>query len=243
MRVLSLDQCADQYVLALTPRERIVGVSHRAGDQDAYLRQAAAGLPRSRASYEAVFAARPTVVVRYWGGDAQVVRALERRDVRVVTIDDASDFDGVRANLRRVSAALGEEAAGRRLEARLEADLAAARGAWGGRKALYLTPGGFTSGGGSMVDAILRAAGMTNAAEGPGYRPAPLESLVLSPPAAFVLGFFDMARYTAWDLARHPVLERVRRGRTAASLPGKYLGCPAWFQAEGARVLAGAARR
>jgi iron complex transport system substrate-binding protein len=84
---------------------------------------------------------------------------------------------------------------------------------------------------------------MRNAAEGPGYRPAPLERLVLAPPAAFVLGFFDMARYTAWDLARHPVLERVRRGRTAASLPSKYLGCPAWFQAEGARVLAEAARR
>lgn len=29
-RVMSLDSCADQYVLALAPREAIVGLSHRA---------------------------------------------------------------------------------------------------------------------------------------------------------------------------------------------------------------------
>ena len=242
-RVLSLDQCADQYVLALIPRQAIVGLSHRAGDADAYLRDAARGLPRRRPSYEAVLAARPDVVVRYWGGDAQLVRALQQRGVRVVSIEQASDFDGVRANIARVSAALDNPAGGQRLTARLDADLRAARGAWRGREALYLTPGGFTTGSESLIDALMRAAGLRNAATGPGFQPAPLERLVLSPPAAFVLGFFDMARYTRWDLGSHPVLQRLRRGRTAASLPGKYLHCPAWFVGEGARRLAEAAPR
>jgi iron complex transport system substrate-binding protein len=242
-RVLSLDQCADQYVLALTPRERIVGLSHRAGDADSYLRAHARGLPRRRVSEEAVFAAHPDVVVRYWGGDPRLVRALARRGARVVTIEEARDFDGVRANIARVSAALDNPEEGRRLAARLDADLQAAQGAWGGRRALYLTPGGFTTGPDSLIDALMRAAGMTNAATSAGFQAAPLERLVLAPPAAFVLGFFDMARYTRWDLARHPALERVRRGRTAASLPGKYLHCPAWFVGEGARILAGAAPR
>ena len=242
-RVLSLDQCADQYVLALTPRERIVGLSHRAGDADAYLRAEARDLPRRRASYEAVFAARPDVVVRYWGGDPQLVRALQRRGVRVVTIEQAIDFAGVHANIGRVARSLGNETGGARLASRMQADLRAANGAWRGREALYLTPGGFTSGRNSLIDALMRAAGLRNAAEGDGFQPAPLERLVLSPPSAFVLGFFDMARFTRWDLASHPVLNRLRRGRPSTSLPGKYLHCPAWFVGEGARRLAEAAPR
>ena len=240
-RVLSLDQCADQYVLALAPRESIVGLSHRADDGDSYMAAAAKGLPQRRASLEAAFAARPDVAVRYWGGDAKLVRALKARGVRVVTIEDAQDFDGVRANLTHVAEALDAETDGARLASRMDADLAAAKGAWRGRAALYLTPGGFTAGAGSLIDALMRAAGLTNAERRAGFAAAPLEQLVLTPPAAFVLGFFDMARFTRWDVAAHPVLERVRRGRTASSLSGKYLHCPAWFAAEGARRLADAA--
>ena len=240
-RVFSLDQCSDQYVLALVPRNGIVGLSHRSDDRDSYMAAAARGLPQRRGGYESVFAARPDVVVRYWGGDAKLVRALERRGVRVVTLDDAQDFDDVRANLARVSRALGRRAEGVRLQARMDAELARAAGAWRGHAALYLTPGGFTAGPGSLIDSVLRAAGLTNAVRSPGFMPAPLERLVLAPPDAFVLGFFDTARYTRWQIARHPVLERARRGRTATSLPAALLGCPAWFAAEGSRRLAEAA--
>ena len=241
-RVMSLDQCADQYVMALAPRGSIVGVSHRADDADSRLRAQAAGLAKRRATLEAAFAANPDVVVRYWGGDPRLVRALERRGVRVAVIDEASDFTGVRANVVRVAAALGREAEGARLVQRMEADLAEADRAWGGRRALYLTPGGFTAGPGTLVDAVMRAAGLRNAAAGPGYAAAPLEALVLATPPAFVLGFFDTARYARWQIARHPVLMRLRRGRTVASLPAALLGCPAWFASEGARILADAAR-
>ena len=75
LRVMSLDQCADQYVLALASRGSIVGVSYRAGDPDSYLRDQAVNVPRRRATAEAVLAVRPDVVVSYWGGDAAAVRA------------------------------------------------------------------------------------------------------------------------------------------------------------------------
>ena len=241
-RVVSLDQCSDQYVLALVPRANIAGLSHRADDQDAHLAAAARGLPQRRSSYEAVFAARPDVVVRYWGGDPRLVRAHEAHGVRVATIHDAQDFDEVRANVTRVAAALGRPDTGERLLAAMDADLAAAAGAAAGRRALYLTPGGFTAGRGSLVDAMLRAAGFRNAEGARGFVPAPMERLVLDPPPTFVLGFFDMARFSRWDLSRHPVLERLRRGRTVASLPGKLLHCPGWFAAEAPRRLAEAAR-
>ena len=243
-RVVSLDQCADQYVLGLAPRGDIAGLSYRALAPDSYLREAARGLPLRRADLESVLAARPAVVVREWGGDEGMVRRLQARGVRVVVIDDADDFDGVRANIRRVAAGLGRIAQGEALIQRMNAELAAAKGAWRGRRAVYLTPGGFTAGRGTLVGAMMQAAGLANAAPAPGFAPAPLEDLVLHPPDAVVLGFFDRGSVSTqhWSLAGHPALKATMRGRVVASLPGAILGCPAWFAADGARDLAAAAR-
>jgi iron complex transport system substrate-binding protein len=244
-RVVSLDQCADQYVLALAPRGDIAGLSYRVRAPDSYLRETARGLPLRRADLESVLAARPQLVVREWGGDEAMVRRLQARGVEVVGIEDAPDFAGVRANIRRVAAALGQAGRGDALIARMDAELAAAKGAWAGKRALYLTPGGITAGPGTLVGAMMGAAGMTDAAASPGFAPAPLESLVLHPPDAVVLGFFDRASRSTqhWSLAGNPAVKAVLHGRIAASLPGSILGCPAWFAADGARDLAAAAER
>jgi len=243
-RVMSLDSCADQYVLALAPRETVVGVSPRAGAPDSFLRAKAVGLPRRRTTVEAVLGARPDVVVRQWGGDARLTAAIARRGVQTVSLGDATDFDGVRANVRQVAQVLNREAEGEALLARMDANLARAAGAGAGRSAFYLTPGGYTAGPNTMIDAMLRAAGFSNAASQPYFSPAPLEQLVLNPPRAVVLGFFDLTRAGAdrWGPGRHAALRQATRGRVIASLPGAMLGCSAWFAADGARALAEAGR-
>jgi len=243
-RVMSLDSCADQYVLALAPRAAIVGVSPRAEAPDSFLRAKAAGLPKRRTTLEAVLAAQPEVVIRQWGGDARLTAALDRRGVRTVSLGDATDFDGVRTNVRQVAQALNRRAEGEALLIRMDADLARAAGAGKGRGAFYLTPGGYTAGPNTMIDAMLRGAGFTNASTQPYFAPAPLEQLVLNPPKAVVLGFFDLTRAGAdrWGPGRHAALRQATQGRVIASLPGAMLGCSAWFAADGARVLAEAAR-
>ncbi len=242
--VMSLDSCADQFVLALSPREAILGLSARADDRDSYMRGSAAGLPVRRATTEAVLALRPDVVVRYWGGDARLEEALTRRGIRVVRITDAADFDTVRANVRDVAAALDRRDAGEALVAGMDAKLAGAKGAWQGAPALYLTPSGFTTGPGSLVDAMMRAAGMTNLASGSTWKPIPLERMVTHPPRAFVLGFFDAfaVAMQRWSPGRHRALKTRLPGRTVAALPSSILGCPAWFAADGPELLARAKR-
>jgi len=244
-RVMSLDQCADQYVLALSPRQAIVGVSPRVDDRDSYMRAKSAGLPQRRATAEAVLAARPDVVVRYWGGDARLTETLERRGVQVVRIEEAEDFAGVRANVRRVAGALGQQAAGEQVVSEMDAKLRAANGAWGGKAALYLTPSGFTAGQGTLVDAVLTAAGLKGASGQVGYAPVSLEHLALSPPAALVLGFFDnfASAMVRWGPGRHRVLSRLVEEKAVGSLPGAIAGCPGWFAADGAQMLAQGARR
>ncbi|MGI8839501.1 MAG: ABC transporter substrate-binding protein [Caulobacteraceae bacterium] len=239
-RVYSLDQCADQYVLALSPRADIAGLSRRATKADSYLRADARGLPSRRATSESVLASGPAVVVRYWGGDARLLADLKRRGVRVVAIDDAADFSGVRANIRRVATALDARWAGEVLIARMTAKLAAAKGAWGGAGALYLTSGGATAGRGTLMDAMLRAAGLTNLTAGAGFPRLSLERLILTPPAALVLGFFDAGTDALqhWGLGRRAPLRRLAEQRAIVSLPGAILGCPAWFVADGAAAIA-----
>lgn len=243
-RVYAVDQCADQYVLALAPRTSIVGLSKRADDADSYLAAKARGLPLRRASAEAVLAARPDVVVRFWGGDRRLSQALSARGVTVVQIEDADSFGAVSANVRRVAAALEERKAGERLLAGMAEKLQASQGAWRGQGALYLTPGGFTAGRGTLIDAMLRAAGLTNLARREGYSPVSLEGLVLEPPSAIVQGFFDNAVdvFQRWSPGRTAVVRRLDRQRSIVALPGSILGCPAWFAADGSLALARARR-
>jgi iron complex transport system substrate-binding protein len=239
-RIVSLDQCADQYVLALAPRGEIVALSKRATNDDSYLKRAAAGLPQRRATLESILGERATIAVTYWAGDLRLPAALSTHGVKVVQIDEASDFDGVSRNIRQVAAALGQDAAGRRLIARMDGQLAQSRGAWAGTRAIYLTPGGFTAGRGTLVGAMMAAAGLVSAAPAAGYTPVSLEGLVLNPPAALVLGFFsDLAGgRSRWTIAGNGYLQTLNRDRAVASLPGSILGCPAWFAADGTLALA-----
>lgn len=239
-RVLSLDQCADQYVLALSPRESIVGLSTRADDPDSRLRDLAKGLPLRRATLESALAAKPDLIVRYWEGDPRFLAALHRRGARIVTIEDAADFDGVRANVRRVAAAMDRRPQGEAIIARMDTRLGKAAGAWGGASALYITPGGFTGGEGTLVHQILKSAGLTPTPPGPGYQPVSLEQLALKPPRAVVLGFFEgfMLANNHWGMGRHPVMARVAGQRAVASLPGAMLGCPDPAAAEAVEALA-----
>lgn len=243
-RVMSLDSCADQYVLALAPRDSVVGLSHRAVSRDSYLRDRAMGLPLRRATFESLVAARPDVVVRLWGGDARLSKALERKNITTVSLDDATDFDGVRANVRKVAAALDRRPEGEAIIARMDGQLARSAGAGKGRAALYLTPGGYTAGSGTLIDAMLKAAGYANANPAPYFAPVSLEQMVMRPPAGVVLGLFDAMRAGAdrWGPGRHAAMRKAIDARTIASLPASVVGCGAWFAADGAETLAKAAQ-
>jgi len=244
-RVFSIGQCADQYVLAMAPRGDIVGLSYRAGGFDSYMRDRATGLPLRRPSLEAILASRAQLVVRYWPQDERLARELRRRGVRIVTIEDANDFNAIRVDIRAVAAALGQAGRGEALIMGMDRELADARGAWDGTSALYLTSGGFTAGRDTLVGAMMTAAGMDNLAKASFFAPAPLEQMALHPPQALVLGFFDRPSLSGqpWAFGRHELVQRLIRERAVAYLSPTILGCPAWFAADGARDLAAAARR
>lgn len=236
LRIMALDQCADQYVLALRPDADLI-LSRRADDPDSWMRGAAKGRRQLRPTLEAATLARPDVVVRYWGGDARLLAAVERGGARTASIQDAADFAGIRANLRAVGEAVDATDRAEALIASMDSRLEQAGGA-APRTGLYMTPGGFTAGRGTLVDAMMRAARLTNLAVAPGFAPISVERLALTPPAAFILGFYDQIRADWRGPGRHPVVRAAARGRIAARVPAAALTCPAWFAADAALLMA-----
>lgn len=244
-RAVSLDFCADQYVLAIADRSQILALSPGADEDDSYLRAMAAGLREARPTTEAIASLKPDLVFRFWGGSASLAATLEKFGTRVVTLDYPSNFDVVKKNIRIAASLLEREDVGEALIAGLDARLAKLASRKGPHpKALYVTPGGVTAADGTMIDAIFKAAGVTNAAAGEfGWPSLPMEKLVLDQPELIVTGFFEATTeyVNHWSAARHPAFKRVFAKTPAVHLSADLISCPAWFAVNAAEKVAAAA--
>lgn len=243
-RVVSLDFCADQYVLALAEPSQILAVSPGADEDDSYLREKARGLRAARPMTEEIAALKPDLVFRFWGGSNGLTAALEKFGARVITLDYPSDFEIVTKNIRTAAAALGRDAEGERMVADLYARLAALAARKGAHpRALYVTPGGVTAADGTMIDALFKAAGVPNAAAGEfGWPSLPMEKLVLDPPELVVTGFFEATTeyVNHWSASRHAAFKHVFSRTPAVHLSAELISCPAWFSVDAAEEIAAA---
>lgn len=241
--VVSIDYCADQYVLALADRDQIRGVSPRARQAFSYHRERADGLAVVEPTSEAILHASPELVVRFWGGNRRLVSMLERVGVDTVNVLYGHDRQTISANLTRVAAALGRGREADTLitdhQRRIDALEAKPRF---GLRALYLTPSGTTGGAETDVDAMIRLAGLDNMAAEIGYkgwRTVALEELVLNPPDVFIGSFFDDADVarSSWSPARHPRLGRMMGEVPTVAVPGRFLSCSGLFSVDAAEFI------
>lgn len=237
--IVSLDYCADQFVLALAARERILAVSQDADDPFSYMRDAARGLRQVRAVAEDVLILRPDLVVRSYGGGASAPHFFARAGVPVLQLGFVQSIADVRANIRAVAAGLGEAARGAALVADMDRRLAAVRRHAPGTRALYITPGGFTAGPDTLVHEMLAAAGLENFQQAPGWRALPLERLAYARPDLIVTAFFDTRASSAdaWTAAHHPVARRQMAALPVVALDGAWIACGGWFVADAVEAL------
>jgi len=99
-RVVSLDYCADQFVLKLLPRSRILAVSPDAEKHFSYMRDSAVGIRSVRPLAEDVLTLEPDLVVRSYGGGPNAARFFERAGISVLQIPYANDLDGIRNTVK-----------------------------------------------------------------------------------------------------------------------------------------------
>lgn len=235
--LISLDYCADQYVLALVDKANIRALSKDADSNYSHYAGSAAGIPKLTAEAEDILLTGPALIIRQWGGGVNAAIMFERLNIPVVQLGFGNDFDAVEANLRHVGQALGALDRAESLIDAMHAQLDGVDKSASPPRALYVTPGGVTAGTGTFIHEIMQAANVRNmAAEwgGEGWLPLDLEAIILDPPDLIITGFFDLGAVqpSHWSIARHALMKKLLEETQVVHIPGNLLACPAWFAAE-----------
>ena len=239
MRIVSLDFCADQYVLKLADRGSILALSPEAVMAHSYMRDEAGGLPMVRPLAEDAIALQPDLVVRSYGGGPNAEGFFAEAGIPVLTVGWAGDFDAIRHVTQEMATGLGQPERGAALVAEIDARLAALP-AGDAQSVLYMTPTGVTAGAGSLIDELLTAAGLTNFETRAGWHALPLERLTGEQPDLVAASFFDSTAlsHDIWSAARHPVARKQMTTQPVAELAGAWTACGAWFALDAAEALA-----
>tara|TARA_R110000782_G_scaffold93527_6_gene177050 strand:- start:1196 stop:1999 length:804 start_codon:yes stop_codon:yes gene_type:complete len=239
-RVISLDYCADQYLLKMLPASRILAVSPDADEAFSYMRKQAAGMPTVRPHAEDVLSLGPDLVVRSYGGGPRVASLLNRAGIEVLQLPYADNLADIRAATLSIARALGVPERGVEMVAEFDRRLAALELDDEPREALYMTPTGVTSGPGTLVHEMLKAAGLRNFETRAGWHSLPLERLAYEQPDLVAAAFFDIdtIRPELWSPMRHPVARRQLGEQPAVMLQGAWTSCGAWFLLDAVEALA-----
>ena len=240
VRIVSLDYCADQYVLKLVERERILALSPDAAKEFSYMRESATGMPTVRPVAEDVLVLRPDLVIRSYGGGPNAAAFYARAGVPVLNVGNAATIGEILTVMARVAAGLDETGRGQTVIDDTRCRLAALSAGLTGPPALYMTPSGVTTGPGSLVHEMLLAAGLPNYQQDPGWRPIPLERLVYQPPELVAFANFNAstAHRDLWSAMRHPLARNQLRDREVVMLHGAWTACGGWFLLDAVEALA-----
>ena len=203
-RVVSLDYCADQFVLKLLPRASILALSPDAEREFSYMREAAAGLQQVRPVAENVLTLEPDLIVRSYGGGPRAAGFFERAGIPVLQVPFANNLDDVRAMILTVASGLGATARGEEVVANMDRRLAAIQDTTTPRSALYMTPTGVTSGPNTLIHEMLGAADLDNFETRSGWHSIPLERLAYEQPDKVAAAFFSSSadRPLMWSAMR-----------------------------------------
>lgn len=232
-RIVSLNVCADQYVLALADPWQIAAISPYGHDPE--LSAAIGKARRFRAltrPSEEVLALKPDLLVGFPDGGGGVVGAPAGK-WRTLGLASADSFDAIRAQVRQVAAAVGHRERGEALIRAMERDLAALPKARRGGVAAYYQRRGYLTGTGTLVDDMMRRAGLTNLAAKlgkPALAQVPLEQMVASRPDWLIVeSGSERVVDQGTEMLQHPVLRAVPR----IHLPQAWTVCggPAYVQA------------
>lgn len=221
-RVVSVNLCADQLVMALADREQIAGLTRNATDPQMSADAAkAAQFPILADAAEQLLAIEPDLVV---GTPPPGSAALVRR-YPVLDLEATESLDQIHAAIRKTAAALGHRARGEAMIARMERDLAAVPRIGEGKVAAYYQRRGFLTGTGTLIDELMTNLGLVNLATRlgkPMLAHVSLEEMVAARPDYLIVeSATDQVMDQGTEMLHHPVLRDIPR----ISIPQAWTVC------------------
>lgn len=245
-RIVSINLCADELALRLARPATLTSVSSLAriniGSNVADL---ARGVAPNHGAVEELMALKPDLVVAGRFTTRNAVALLRRLDVHVVDLDVPTSIAGVREQIREAGALFHARDRAAQVLQQFDERLHAVKPTGVRPTAMVLRPAGFTTGEGSLLDDVLKHAGMTNlVGSGPlaGYEQLPLEFILEARPDILIIAGDPAAPPSlATGILDHPAL-RALNGRTmVVTLPSRLWTCAGPGVADAVALLAGAA--
>jgi iron complex transport system substrate-binding protein len=232
-RIVSLNVCADQYLLALADPAQIAALSSNARDPElSAAADKARGYRTLRRPSEEVLAIRPDLLVGFPLGPGAVAGAPPGQ-WRTLGVASADSYGAILDQIRQVARAVGHVDRGEALIARMNRDLATLPRARRGGVAAYYQRRGYMTGTGTLIDDLMHRVGLTNLAAKLG-KPAlvqvSLEEMVAARPDWLIVeSATDHVVDQGTEMLHHPSLARIPR----ISLPQSWTVCggPAYVQA------------
>lgn len=225
-RVVSLNLCADQLVLALADRSQIAALSSLARDAGASAAaEAARGLPQTGGTAEEALALRPDLVLLGPLDRLGTGRVLAARGLRVERLPLPASLAEAAALVRHTAALLGHPERGEALARQLDLPPSG-----GGRPvtALPYERRGYAAGPHSILGELAARAGFRHAAPGTGLGGfVSLETVVARRPDVLILGEGSPgAADQGAALLAHPALDRLYPPGKRVVVPDALTLCP-----------------
>ncbi len=233
-KIVSLNLCADQYLVTLADRGQIAGLTHNARNPQMSAIAAQVGDLRVLGqSAEEVLDIEPDLVVGMPARRSSVVAALKAQNYSTLDLRTAESFADITAQIGKVASAIGHPARGEALIARMQSDLAGLPKPGRGRVAAYYQRRGFMTGTGTLIDDLMQRAGLVNLAGKlgkPALSQLSIEELVAAQPDFIIVeSATDRVTDQGTEMLHHPALAHIPRIR----LPEAWTVCggPAYVQA------------
>lgn len=189
--IVSTNPCADAMLLQLVPARRIAAISHYSRDPSATSipLDVAARFPTTHGTAEEVVAMRPDLVIASSFTNGATREAYRRAGLRTLYLDSPTSIAASIEQVRMLANALAVPRAGEAMARKIERSVAAAH--WPGEPvpALLWLGGDLASGGGTLLDEMMRRAGFHDAAVDYGLQgtgPLPAERVVAAPPRVMI---------------------------------------------------------
>lgn len=225
-RIVSLNLCADQLVLALADRGQIAGLTRNAANTEMSGEASKArGLRIMGTSAEEILELRPDLIVGMPVRRNAAIAAIKDRSYRTLDLKTAETLPEIYASIRQAAAAVGHPERGEALVARMTRDLAAIPRIGRGKVAVYYQRRGYMTGTGTLIDDLMQRMGFVNLAARLG-RPAlsqvSLEEMAAARPDYIIVeSATDRVTDLGTEMLHHPAL----RGIPRISIPQAWTVC------------------
>ena len=228
-RIVSLNLCADPYLMAFAAPEQIIALTRNSHDpaQSPFATRAEK-FPVTGGRLEEVVEMAPDLVILSPFSMANRRRTLHRLGIATLTLNAANDYETAREEIIALGLAIGREPQAREYLASLDSQMARFDRQGIQASLLNIQRRGLTTGAGHILDDIIHRAGAQNLGRlaGDGMVAVSLEHvLTLGPQFLLVIGSPPEAIDRGTEVFAHPVLRKHFPPARRITLPASMVLC------------------